>query len=221
MRRLMTPEEVLAIYEDAGGVWFFDHEGDPTAPHAELTSGLCSDGYVNSAPALADPATVAVLAEQLLARLDGRGICGNVDWVVGSPYAAITLSYELARQLGAKHGFAEKDPGDPRRMLWKRLIIPHNEAVLQCEELITTVGTTLEMRRAIREGNQGPVQFLPTVAAAVYRPASFGSLPENVEIVSLVAREVRSWKPEECPLCKGGSRRLRPKQHWRELTGNK
>ena len=147
---------------------------------------------------------------------------GRVDWVVGSPYAAITFSYELARQLDARHGFAEKDPKNPKQMIWNpsRFPIPANAVVLQCEELITTLGTTLEVREAITKGNPNPVHLLPIVAAAVYRPAHFGDC-DPVTVVALIEREVKSWKPDECPLCKQGSEPLRPRegQNWALLTG--
>ena len=212
----MTEQEILGFYQKAGAVWFFNYNGDPKAPHAELTSGLCSDGYVNSAPVLSDPPTVQILGFWMTQRLAKRNV-GKVDWVVGSAYAAITFSFEVARQLGARHGFVEKDPANPKKMVWNRLTIPGNAEVLQCEELITTLGTTMEVRRAVDEGNPEPVRWLPDVATAIHWPNKFqGGL---IDVISLVAREVQSWKPEECPLCAAGSPRLRPKQNWAELTG--
>ena len=140
----MTENEVLELYRARGGVSFFDYDGDPKAPHAELTSCLCSDGYINSSVVLCEPEVVRMLAFQLSVRLWQAGI-PPVDWVVGSAYAAVTLSYELARQLEANHGFTEKDLGDPKKMTWSRVEIPGGSRVLQCEELITTLGTTTEV----------------------------------------------------------------------------
>ena len=212
----MTEQEILDIYQRADAVWFFDYKGNPKASHAELTSGLCSDGYVNSPLVMSDPPTVQILAFWMTQRLAKRNV-GKVDWVIGSAYAAITFSFEVARQLGARHGFVEKDPANPKKMVWNRLTIPGHAEVLQCEELITPLGTTMEVRRAVDEGNPEPVRWLPDVATAVYRPAKFqGGL---IDVISLVAREVQSWKPEECPLCAAGSPRLRLKQNWAELTG--
>ena len=216
---MMTEEEILALYEKENAVWFFNYDGDPKAPHVELTSGLCSDGYVNSAPVLADPANVELLVSELVTRLAKRNVV-RVDWVIGSAYAAITFSYELARQLGARHGFVEKDPVNPKKMLWSRLTIPAGSMILQCEELITTLGTTMEVRRVIQEGNKEQVFFMPDVATAIYRPEKLqGGL---IDVISLVAKEVKVWKPEGCPLCAQGSEKLRPRQtqeNWAWLTG--
>lgn len=213
----MTEQEILALYEERNAVWFFNYDGDPKAPHAELTSGFCSDGYVNSAPVLSEPGVVTLLASEMKERLRNRNI-GRVDWVVGSAYAAITFSYEVARQLHVHHGFVEKGLANPKEMVWSRLSIPVGASVLQCEELITTLGTTMEVRRAIEKGNPAPVRFLPGVATAIYRPAKFQG--GQIDVIALVAKEVKSWKPEECPLCADGSPRLRPKQNWPLLTGS-
>ena len=218
---MMTEEEILALYERENAIWFFDYNGDPKVPHVELTSGLCSDGYVNSAPVLADPEKVSMLVSELVTRLAKRKVV-KFDWVIGSAYSAITFSYELAGQFGAKHGFVKKDPENQKRMVWTDLTIPTGAMILQCEELITTFGTALEVRRAVQEGNKEPVFFLPDVATAVYRPEKLqGGL---IDVISLVAREVKTWKPGECPLCIQGSPRLRPRvtqENWARLTGNR
>lgn len=212
----MTEQEILGYYERANAVWFFNYNGDPKAPHAELTSGLCSDGYVNSAPVLADPKVVEILTKELVSRFPGRNV-GKVDWVVGSAYAAITFSYEVARQLGAHHGFVEKDPVIPNKMVWSRLTIPAGASVLQCEELITTLGTAMEVRRTIQEGNSEPVFFLPDVATIIYRPARLQG--GQIDVIALIRRGVKTWESNNCPLCARGSERLRPKQNWVRLTG--
>lgn len=213
---MLTDEKILGIYRKENAIWFFDYSGNPKAPHAELTSGLCSDGYVNSAPVLSDPVNVEFLVSELVNRLAKQNVV-KFDWVVGSAYAAITFSYELARQFGVRHGFVEKDPTIPKKMVWNGLTIPAGDLVLQCEELIATLGTTLEVRRTIQDGNSEPVFFLPDVATAIYRPEKLQGGPINV--ISLVEREVKTWKPEECPLCAAGSPRLRLKQNWARLTG--
>jgi len=215
--RELTETEVVALYEDAGGWWIYDHAGDPKAPHAELTSGLCSDGYIDSSKVLCDPASTELLAFNLKLRIGAAEYRPATDWVVGSPYAAITFSFEFARQVGAKHGFAEKDPENPKGFVWtNRFVIPGGALVLQVEELVTTLGTSLKVRQAVERGNPHPVRFAPDVATLIYRPARLqGGI---IDVISLVAREIKSWEPGECPLCARGSSRLRPKQHWQELA---
>lgn len=207
----MTQNDVIQLYDRCGAVWFFDYNGDPKAPHVELTSGLCSDGYVNSALVTSNPGHLKSLAFAVAKRLWQRNI--YPDWVVGS-YAAITFSYELARQMGARHGHTEKDPNDPRRQLWQPFEIPEGKIVLQAEELITSFGTTFAVREAIERQNPDPVKILPVVATAIYRPPQLG-VDTPLDVAALVEREVKSWRRDGCPLCAQGSQRL----HWAELTG--
>jgi len=212
----MTPNEVIEMYERYGALWFFNYEGDPKAPHAELPrSGMCSDGYVNSARVTSHPDALQFLVFAVAKRLRQRGI--HPEWVVGSAMGAITFSYELARQMDACHGHTEKDPDDPKRMLWRRFQIDEGATVLDAEELVTTFGTAFAVREAIQRENPAPVNILPVVATIIYRPPQLG-VDTPLDIISLVEREVKRWRRDGCPLCRQGSRPLRPKRHWAELT---
>ena len=223
---VLTEEAILHWFKECDAVWLYDGDPNPKKPHAELTSGMCSNGFFDCMRVLCHPAFTEILALQLAQKLREQGV-GPVDWVIGSPYAAITFSYELARALGAIHGFAEKDPADPqgKKMAWRRMKIPPQSRILQVEELITTSGTFQEVRRAVREGNGDSVNFLPAVATLVHRPPKLPAYYSDdlsrmsIHVFSLIEREVWAVKPEECPLCKAGSRRVRPKSNWAELTG--
>jgi orotate phosphoribosyltransferase len=150
----------------------------------------------------------------------------KIDFVVAPAYAAITFGHEVAKALGAKFIFAEKDPSDPKgkKMLWQRMTIPANATVLLIDELITTASTIMEIRRAIQQGNPDPVKFVPFVGTIVYRPEI---LPKNMEIqkgceiIALVKKAVQNFEPDECPYCKAGSPRVRPKKNWKALTSKR
>jgi len=202
------------------------HDGDPKNPHAELTSGKCSNGFFDCMRVLKYPNLNEILAIELATLLiedirENYEEPSNIDWVIGSPYAAITFSYEVAKELRAVHGFCEKDPIVPKekKFLWQRMVIPGGSRVLQIEELITTSGTFRGVQRAIEEGNPEPVKFLPVVGVLVHRPPRLPADYGDREIIALVEKEIWAVEPEDCPLCKAGSVRYRPKAHWRELTG--
>ncbi len=219
----MNQDEILTLFCEHDAAWV--HDGDPQNPHAELTSGFCSNGYFDCPRVLCHPDVAQKLAWQLAKLLeDEKGIgFESVDWVIGSPYAAITFSYELARILGAVHGFTEKDPTDPtgKRMLWRRMQIPSGARVLQVEDLITTSQTFKEVRRAIEIGNIEPVEFLAVVGSLIHRPPKLPAEYDGIKVTALLEQEVWAVKPDDCPLCNMGSRRLRPKSNWAELTGKK
>lgn len=222
--KLLTPEEILHWFELCDAVWL--HDGNPEKPHAELISGMCSNGYFDCTRVLCYPNLCEILARQLVQRLK-REIMSfsikEVDWVVGSAYGAITFSWEVAKALGAIHGFVEKEPTDPKGkyMVWRRQTIPAGVQVLQVEELITTAGTMNEVKRAVEEGNSEPVSFLPIVGALVYRPPQFPVDYGDRKVIALIEKEIWAVLPQDCSLCQAGSPRYRPKTHWRELTGKK
>lgn len=208
---------ILGWFNECDAVWL--HDGDPQRPHAELASGRCSNGYFDCPRVLCYPNVCETLAVLLARKLKDRGI--NPDWVIGSAYSAITFSHEVAKAMRAMHGAVEKDPSDPnqKKMLWRRMTIPARAKVFQAEELITTIGTTQEVRRAVIEGNSEAVEFLPLVGTIIHRPATLPIAYKDMEVVSLVERAVWAVDPLDCPLCKAGSKRVKPKTHWAELTG--
>lgn len=230
----LSEEQILRWFIDCDAVWL--HDGNPENPHAELTSGMCSNGFFDCLRVLRYPNLTEVLAIQLAQKIRPSIQAFDIilipkspliaDCVVGSPYAAITFSYEVAKALGVHHYFVEKDPADQKgkRMVWRRTQLPTGTRILQIEELITTSGTLREVRRAIQEGNKELVVFLEVVGVLVHRPpklpADYSDLGVR-QVVSLIEKEVWAVPPKECPLCAQGSKRLRPKQNWAELTGRK
>jgi len=217
--KVLTAEQILQWFDLCDASWV--HDGDSNKPHAELTSGKCSNGFFDCLRVLKYVNLSDILANQLALRI--REVIGpiQVDWVIGSPMAGITFAHDVARVIGAPiSAFVEKDLSDPDKMLWKRLAIPEGKNVLQIEELITTSKTTNAVQAAINESNPNPVNWLPVIGVLVHRPPK---LPVSEyggrQVIPVIEREVWAVSPEDCPLCKAGSVRYRPKTHWRELTG--
>lgn len=215
----LTPADIRRIFEVLNAGWTYQGDPSPDRPHAVLTSGKCSNGYFNCRRVLCHPNLCEILAVQAVKKMKALGKPDGVDWVIGSPYSAITWSYELARALRASHAFVEKDPADPKKMVWKEEI-PEGAIVLQGEELITTLGTTIEVASAITGRNTHPVKFLPFVVALVHRPAAERELNPD-RVVSLLGTVVEAWDtPDECPYCQVGSPRVQPKTEWARLVGS-
>ncbi len=231
LRRQHFSEDITDVEFDhvlklAGALWL--HDNDPAMPHAELTSGRCSDGFVDVLRVLKYTSLCEVFASELYKLLVRQNLPlqeRRPDWVVGSDHAGATISFEVARHLKAKHDFTEKlEIKDPetgevveKKQLWERHTIEPDEVVLQVEELITTLGTLRAVREGIREGNPNPVTFVPVVLTLVHRSDVYEF--EGAPILYLRHYDIKSWEPEECPLCAAGSKRIRPKQNWAELTG--
>ena len=137
--------------------------------------------------------------------------------IIGSDHAGADFSHDVARWFGAKHDFTEKSGPDGKQQVWKRFAIHEGESVLQVEELMTTAGTLMAVRDGIRKGNPSPVTFAPVVGVLVHRSDVYEI--EGAPVVYLAHYDISVWDPKDCPLCAAGSKRLRPKQHWAELTG--
>jgi adenine/guanine phosphoribosyltransferase-like PRPP-binding protein len=212
-------EEILSWFDACDAYWI--HDGQPSSPHAELTSGMCSNGFFDCLRVLKYVSLSEILANQMARKI--KAVIGDqkVDWVIASPMAGITFGYDIARALGAPiFMFTEKDSDQKGKMLWKRMTIPEGETVLQIEELTTTSKTLNAVREAVDSGNSNPVNWLPYIGIFVHRPPK---LPVNQygdrRVIALIEKEVWAVDPSECSLCKNGSVRYRPKTHWKELTG--
>jgi len=217
--RNISVKEILSWFDACDAYWM--HSGDTSDPHAELTSGMCSNGFFDCLRVLKYVNLSEILANQLARKIRTAISDQKVDWVIASPMAGITFGHDVARALGASiFMFTEKDPDQKGKMLWKRMAIPEGETVLQIEELTTTSKTLNAVQEAVDASNPNPVNWLPRIGIFVHRPPrlpvySYGGR----RVVPLIERAIWAVRPDECQLCKDGSVRYRPKTHWRELTG--
>ncbi len=198
-----------SIFQEQGAIWI--HDGLAQRPHALLTSGLHSDGFVNCSLVTQDPN----LLEWIVHSEDGLvpHLSEGADWVIGSAYGAVTLSYAVALKIGALTGFTEKD-GDAMKLA--RFEIKPGEKVLVVEDSISTGGSTLKSIEAIQKTGVPADAILPYIVCLVNR--SGASTLGGRELRALLTLDIHTWKPEECPLCKAGSAAVRPKANWAALT---
>ncbi len=185
----MTNEQMQDILKSTGALL----EG-----HFQLTSGRHSDRYVQCAQLFVDPAAATALCAELVKKLNGL----RVDYVVGPAVGGILIAYELARQLGAKVIFAEREEG---KMTFRRgFTLPQGSRVLMAEDVITTGGSVREvMELAIAAGAD-------VVGVALIMDRSAGSVSFGVPVFALLSMAVASWPPEECALCKAGTAAVKP-----------
>ena len=209
----MQPDALREMLEAADALWL--HAGDPKAPHAELTSGKHSNGFVDVLRALRFSAVCWLAAKSLATKIRDK-YDGPIDWVIGSDHAGAVFSQNVALHLNAKHDFTEK--GADKAQLWRRFTIGPQEVVVQVEELMTTALTLKEVRDGIRAGNDGPVTFAPVAGVLVHRSSVWKI--EDTSVVPFAHYDITAWTPDECPLCQGGSPLVKePKKNWALLTG--
>ncbi len=216
----IEPECVTHILKVCDAVWI--HSDNPADPHAELTSGKHSNGFVNVLNALVYPNICRLFAHQLYKKFMREYLAlfrkvWQIDWVIGSDHAGAALSHDVGEFLNAKTDFTAKEQvAGSKRHLWNRHLIKPEEKVLQVEELVTTAGTLEAVRKGIREGTPHEVTFAPFALTLVNR--SNVTEIEGAPILHLVHYNIATWDAAVCPLCKEGSKTIKPKQNWAELT---
>ena len=198
---------------------FWMHSGNPAQPHAELSGGDCSDGFIDVLRVLCHTNLCRIMALTLHQLLVDKfqmfgGHWPQIDWVVGSDHAGAMLAHDVATLLNAKFDFTEKGPDHTQN--WKRFTIGPEETVLQVEELVTTTTTLQDVRNGLHAAHGYPIRFYPAALTLVNR--SRATAIDDTMILSFANFDIKKWPPEDCPLCKAGSKRVRLKQNWDELT---
>ena len=160
--------------------------------HFLLTSGKHSDKYIQCAKVLQYPE----YAEELLKDIADGFKNDNVDVVVSPATGGIIVGYELARQLGCKNIFAEREGGEMK--IRRGLEIEKGMRVLVAEDVTTTGGTVYEI-----------IDLMTCLGAEVVGVAlvvdrSKGAFDFKVKTKSAYAADVVAWEANDCPLCKEG-----------------
>jgi orotate phosphoribosyltransferase len=165
--------------------------------HFRLTSGLHSTGYLQCALVLQHPAQA-----EALGRAIGERVADLNPTVVLSPaLGGIVIGHEVARALGIRALFAERQDG--ALVLRRGFILSETDRVLVVEDVVTTGGSTREtMQVATAAGGR------VVGAASIVDRGGAASL--EVPFRSLVAIALPTYEPERCPLCAQGLPVVKP-----------
>lgn len=200
----MKEKEVLSFFKEKGAL---------LNGHFELSSGLHTSIYFQSALVLQYPYLAARLGDFL-----SKFFRNSSTQVVISPaIGGIIIGQEVAKALEARSIFAERKKGN--LVLRRGFKINPGERVLVIEDVITTGDSVRELIKIIEEDRAeligvgclvdrsgGKVSF-------VWNPNK-GSLSKKVKFKSLICLNAETYHLKECPLCrrkipliKPGSRR--------------
>ncbi|GAV23737.1 orotate phosphoribosyltransferase [Carboxydothermus pertinax] len=168
--------------------------------HFKLSSGLHSDKYFQCALLTVEPEISQKLCEILAEKLNSSKI--KADLVIGPAIGGIILAYEMARVLKLKALFAEREDGMMR--LRRGFTIKPGEKVIVVEDVVTTGGSTREVIELIKSlGGE-------VVAVASLVDRSGGTVDFGVPFESLLTIKVKTYAPENCPLCAQGLPVVKP-----------
>lgn len=176
--------DILALYREAGALL----EG-----HFLLRSGRHSPTFLQSTTLMQHPH----LAEQVAQALANQFRHQRVGFVIGPAMGGVVLAFLVARALGARALFAEKQPQGGMEVRPGLEIAP-GEPFLAVEDVLTTGGSVLQAIEAAQR--RGGV----CVGAGALIDRSQGQAQLGVPLRSVAQMAVAAYDPEHCPLCQAG-----------------
>ena len=168
--------------------------------HFRLTSGRHSDKYMQCARLFEHPAESEELCARLASAFKESG--ERVDAVAGPALGGIIMAYEVARALGVRNIFAEREDG--AMTLRRGFKISPGERILVVEDVVTTGGSVKEVITLLL----GMGAEIAGVGSVVDRSA--GTVHFGATFRSLVSMDIKSWDEGECPLCREGKPIVKP-----------
>lgn len=193
-----------SVYKEAGAYL----EG-----HFLLSSGNHSQFYLQSAKVLEDPALAGKLANELFSVIKNAGI--SFESVCSPALGGILAGYELARASSKRFIFTERVDG--QMTLRRGFEVKKGEKFIICEDVITTGGSALESAKII-ENLGGEVVGYAALASRGFckmvggleNQAPNAKLPSDKPFFALGEFGFAMFAPNECPLCKSGSKAIKP-----------
>ena len=185
----MTEKEVIGLFEKHNAL---------LGGHFKLSSGRHSEKYLQCALVLQHPKIAEKLALALAAKLAGT----KIELVVGPALGGVTFAYEVARALGVRGIFTERD--ENRMALRRGFSIASGENVLIVEDVVTTGLSTKEVMDVVK-AHGGRVAAIASIIDRSDVTPDYG-----VRFEPLAKIKIETYKPEECPLCKAGSPAVKP-----------
>ena len=183
-------ESVERIFEKSGAV---------LKGHFLLASGLHSPVYWEKFQVLQFPGYTEQLCRMIADHFRGQ----DIQVVAGPTTGGILLAYEVARQLGVRGIFAEKEETGGRAFRRGFRIDP-GERVLIVDDIFTRGGSIRETIDAVNQ-LKGNIVGIGVLVDRSPQKVEFG-----VPFFSCHRIEAITYTPEECPLCADGIPLVKP-----------
>ena len=174
----MTRKQVLEVFRQNHALL----EG-----HFILRSGLRSREFFQCAQALQKMPVVEQLGEALADKVRNH----SITTVVAPAMGGLVIGQEVARQLGVRFIFVEKE--NDALVLRRGFQIDSREKILIVEDVVTRGGRADETIQIVRE-HGGDLQAL-----AVLVDRSSGGYDPGVPFISLIEMQVETFAPDDLP----------------------
>ena len=177
----------------------FKKSGAILEGHFLLTSGLHSPVYWEKFRVLQFPN----YTEQLCQMIANHFRKQKIQVVAGPTTGGIILAFEVARQLGVRGVFAEKE-SEKERAFRRGFTINPGERVLIVDDILTTGSSIREVMAAVTR--QGGI----IVGVGVLVDRSEQKIEFGVPLFSCHRSVTITYPPQDCPLCAAGIPLVRP-----------
>ena len=185
----MNAEQVIEEFRKTGALL----EG-----HFQLSSGLHSTVYLQCALVLQFPEKAANFGRAIAEKYEGQGI----ELVASPAIGGIVIGHEVARALGARFVWTERDAG--QMTLRRGFTVSPGEKTLVVEDVITTGGSTRDTIEALQRAGAD------VVAAASIIDRSGGAADVGVPLSALASLKVLSVEASVCDACELGEPIVKP-----------
>lgn len=196
----MLAEEVIERFRRTGALL----EG-----HFVLSSGLHSATYLQCALVLQHPTEAEAFGCALAQHFLGKGI----ETVASPAIGGLIIGHEVARALGARFIWTERDPTGSMT-LRRGFDVRPQENILVVEDVITTGGSTRETIEVLTRAGAS------VIGAASIIDRSAGSADVGVPLVALATLGVPSVDASFCELCARGEIAIKPGSR-KTVTGDR
>ncbi|MGO8670667.1 MAG: orotate phosphoribosyltransferase [Capsulimonadaceae bacterium] len=179
---MITQNEVVEIFRASGALL----EG-----HFLLASGYHSGTYLEKFLVLQYPRYVERLCKELAEPYGDQ----QVDVVLGPTTGGVLLAYEVAKQLGTRSLYAERDDAadSKRRILRRGFSLKPGERVVVVDDILTTGGSLRETIRIVEEAGAA------LVGIGVLADRSGGSVDFGVPLHALASLNLEKFAPDAVP----------------------
>ncbi len=168
----------------------FQKSGAILKGHFLLASGLHSPIYWEKFRVLQSPSYTEQLCRMIATHFQEEGI----QVVAGPTTGGIILAFEVARQLGIRGIFAEKE-GATERAFRRGFSINPGERVLIVDDIITTGNSIRQVMAAVTKQGGIVIGIGVLVDRSEQKP-EFG-----VPLFSCLRSITPTYTPQDCPLC--------------------
>ena len=166
--------------------------------HFVLSSGLHSSVYLQCAIALQSTRDAIDFGAALAEHFRDR----KIETVASPAIGGIVIGYEVARQLGVRFIWTERENG--QMTLRRGFTVSAHERILVIEDVITTGGSTRDTIAALQ------ARGADVVAAGSIIDRSSGRADVGAPRLSLATLDVAAVSPDQCGACQLGGVAVKP-----------